>query len=557
MLATETATKQKKALASRRSRYLKRLSALQTERSTWDAHWRELADYILPRRSRFLTADRNKGGKRNDKLINPTATHAARVLASGMMAGITSPARRWFRLTLPNSSVVQSQAVKAWLAAVEDVLLELFAKSNFYNGLADGIYPDLGVYGTAACILEEDDEDVIRMYPLPIGSYYLATSYRGQVNTIFRELQYTVAQLVERFGLENCSQRVQEQHANGDLEAPIDVIHVIETNKELDYNRADYRGMPWRSCWFEKSGDDSTGFLAEKGYREFPVLAPRWSVTAEDSYGASPGMDALGSCKAIQLIEKRRAQVVDFFSRPPMVGPTSLQNASLLPGAVNHIDGMGKFEPAYVPPPQALATLDGSVSVEEHRINQTFYADLWLLLTQSDRREVTAEEVRAKQDEKMLQLAPVLERLSDELLTPAVERTLHIAIRRGLVPEIPAELEGADLKVEFISILAQAQKILGISGIEKTVAFVGSLAAVDPNVVDVLDTDMAPDIFRPQDERQSRREERAKASQAQAQGEASLAAVQGAKTLSETDMSGSSLLNQLMPNVTGAGGLVQ
>ena len=77
--------------------YNKRLESLRKERSSFKPLWQELSDYHLAHRGRFLTSDRNKGHKRNTKQINNSSRLASRTLASGMMAGITSPARPWRR----------------------------------------------------------------------------------------------------------------------------------------------------------------------------------------------------------------------------------------------------------------------------------------------------------------------------------------------------------------------------------------------------------------------------------------------------------------------------
>jgi hypothetical protein len=47
--------------------------------------------FIDPRSTRFLTTERNNGSKRNTRIVDPTASKAARTLQSGMLSGITSP----------------------------------------------------------------------------------------------------------------------------------------------------------------------------------------------------------------------------------------------------------------------------------------------------------------------------------------------------------------------------------------------------------------------------------------------------------------------------------
>src|SRR5690349_21273952 len=104
-----------------------------TREKGWDPHWRAVATNLLPRHSRFLSDRRDQGGDMNQSIIDNSGTRGLRVLAAGMMAGMTSPARPWFRLGLPDDDLQQSHAVKVWLDDVTKLLLRIFRKSNTYN----------------------------------------------------------------------------------------------------------------------------------------------------------------------------------------------------------------------------------------------------------------------------------------------------------------------------------------------------------------------------------------------------------------------------------------
>ncbi len=62
----------------------RRLNALDRERASWFAHWRELSDDIMPRRGNFLGQSHrpDRGGKRNPKLLDSTA-HGGLACAAG------------------------------------------------------------------------------------------------------------------------------------------------------------------------------------------------------------------------------------------------------------------------------------------------------------------------------------------------------------------------------------------------------------------------------------------------------------------------------------------
>ncbi len=563
---------EKQKYGERRRKLLARHTALKTERSSWDAHWREISEQIDPRRSRFLTTDRNRGDKKNQKIINNTPLRAKATLAAGMQAGLTSQSRPWFRLTAPTPELAEVAAVKEWLHTVEERLREVMARSNIYNGFHT-LYGDEGEFGTAVMYIEEDDQDVIRVWVFPIGSYCLELDSKGRVCAVFRETSFTVAQLVEEFGLEKCSEQVQQMFNNvtgAQKTQSVNVLWVIEPNEEYEPRvKFGPQGKKYSSSWFELNGNDETGFLREAGYDEFPCMGPRWAVTGEDTYGSSPGMEALGDCRALQLYEKRSAQAFDKVVSPPMTGPASLNQAriSLLPGDGTYTDTMSPgnaFRPAHEVNPQALPAFEAKIAVTERRINSAFYADLWLALTQQE-GTMTAREVGERHEEKMLQLGPVTERLQDELHDPCIDRIFGCCLRRGIFPPAPEELAGANLKVEYISTMAQAQKMLGTSAIERLAAFVGNLAAAKPEVLDVIDFDQAvqeyanalgvpPSLIRTDDVLKAIRAAAQQAKQAQAQQQQLMTAAQGAETLSKADLQGDNALKRLIGGLGGVAG---
>ncbi len=544
----------------------RRRSELKQERNTFIAHWRELGDYLAPRTSKFLTIDKNQGQKANDKIINSTGTTAHRTLKNGMMAGVTSPARPWFRLTTPDAALMESAAVKQWLFLVESKMRVIFARSNFYNTLPP-VYGSLGGYGTAAMAITEDDDTVIRCESFPVGSFCIALDETGRCDTFLQEFSMTVRQLVAMFGMENCSDQVQQSCKSGKLEQQIEVIYLVEKNLDRDCCKLDSKNKPFRSVYWE-SGKANEKLLRESGYDEFPVMAPRWDVfDNNDVYGYSPGMDSLGDIKQLQLMERRKAEAIDKLVRPPMLADASLrtERTSILPGDVTYIDNLAAgqhagFRPAYEINPR-IGELMQEIAKVEARIRHGFFEDLMQMFASSDDPSMTAREVEERHQEKLLILGPVLERLNCELLDPAIDRTFAIMMRKGLLPKPPQELEGQDLKVEYISIMAQAQKLIGVANMQQFFGFVGNLSQLKgPQVLDKVDFDEAIDAFASmqgipptiivaEDQVQASRAAAAKAEQAQKMQQSMPAIAQGAtaaKTLSETPIGNTTALQRLL-----------
>lgn len=551
---------------------------LDNERQTFIPHWRELGDYILPRRPRFYTSDVNKGDRRNQKIIDSTATLAARTLRSGLMSGVTSPARPWFRLTTPDPELAEFGSVKSWLFKVQQIISTSFLKSNLYNVLPT-CYGDLGVFGTAPISIEEDfGGNILQGSSFPVGSYMISKNETGVVDVFIREFRLTVRQLVSKFGeldpktgapiWDNFSDFVKNAWDTAKYEDWVDVVHVLAPNEDYDPRKVDAKHKRFLSCYYEKGsgrlGRDSASdkFLRESGYDIFPVLTPRWEVTGEDVYGTScPGMEALGDIKQLQLGERRSFEAIEKMIRPPMVAPTSMKNqaSSILPGDITYTDvrdGQQGFRPAH----EVNFRINEMEMKQEQirqRINRAFYADLFLMLASSDRRQITAREIDERHEEKLLALGPVLEQLNQDLLDPLIDVAFDIHVKQGLLPPPPEELQDVELKVEYISIMAQAQKLVGIGGIERFSGFVGQVAQFTPEVLDKLNTDQAVDVYaditsvppgivRTDEEVAGIRGDRAERQQAQQQMQLMQGAAGTAKDLSQTEVTEGNALGKLL-----------
>jgi hypothetical protein len=467
--------------------YRKRLEALRSERATFIPLYRELSDYHLAHRGRFLTSDRNKGHKRNTRQINNTSRLSSRTLASGLMSGITSPARPWFRLGTGDKTLDDAASVKEWLRDVQDIMYKVYSSSNTYNSLHT-LYSELGVFGTGCMAVFKDFDNVIRCKTYTVGSYMLGMNGQDITDTFYREYEISVGQAVKQFGVENVSSHVAKLWENGNSEAWVKVVHAIEPNDKRDGASPLASEKPVRSVYYEASnttGDDK--FLRESGFDEFPIMAPRWDVTGEDIYATDcPGITALGDTKALQLAEKRKYQAIDKLVSPPLQGPASLKNKmkgeTLGPNEIVWHEQTGAgLTSIYTNYRPEIEQIKDEILNVENRVQRAFYEDLFLMLAQTDRRQITAREVAEKHEEKLLMLGPVLERLHTELLDPLIDRTFSILQANGVLPPPPPELAERELEIEYVSVLAQAQRLVNTGAIDRLAQFTSNLAAIWPD----------------------------------------------------------------------------
>lgn len=547
--------------APTRDKLFTRWGMLKSERASWWAHWQEITTYLLPRNGRYFVQDRDKGWRRHNNIYDNTGTRSLKVLGAGMMAGATSPARPWFRLGTSDPDLNEYHPVKLWLADTTQRMQMVFQRSNTYRALHQ-VYEELGGFGTAASLILPDYNTLIHHYPVTVGEFCIATDYQGHVCTLYREFEKTVGEIVKEFGYKNCSTVVKNMYDRGSLDQWIRLIHAIEPRADRDTRKKDARNMAWGSYYFEVGGEHDK-FLRESGFKEFPAVVPRWATAGGDIYGNSPGMEALGDIKQLQHEQLRKGQAIDYQTKPPLQVPTSMKNRDVetLPGGVSFYDGQSAGIKTAFEVNLDLNALLMDIQDVRDRIRGSFYADLFLMLANATDTRMTATEVAERHEEKLLMLGPVLERLHNELLSPLIESTFTRMVEAGNILPPPPEMQGMELNVEFVSMLAQAQRAIGTNSIDRYVGNLGMVAQYKPDVLDKFDADqwadayadmlgVDPKLIVPNEEVALIRQARAEAQAAQAQMESMKVASEAARNLGSVPSTGNAAMD-LMGQFSG------
>ena len=543
-----------------------RFNQMDSDAQNWIPVWKDLKRWGNPTRGFFDGEDPRQARRINHKeILNNKFIRALRTAAAGLHSGLTSPSRPWFRLTVGDPELSKDTNVRLWLDDVETRLYAVFNTSNIYKTLPM-MYAELLQFGTAASPVEENYDRVFYCKSLTCGQYMLDIDEFGVVNSFARRVDMSVGQMVDSFGYDNCPADVRNMYDQDKLNGMFKVAHLIEPNDKRIQGVKDFRNKAYRSVYWVP-GIDKEHVLRLGGYDEFPVIAPRWETTkTSDIYGVSPSMYAMGDQKSLQEMERRGliglAKMVD----PPVSVTGTSKAINTMPGGVNTFDPNTQSDAGAKAMYQVAIDfndLNMYVQRTENRIDEMLYVDLFKMILNSDQvQPITAREVVEKHEEKMMNLGPVLESMNQELHAPLIKRVFNIMMRGGLIPEPPPELDAQLLKVEFISILAQAQQMIATTTIQQSLGFIGSVAGLFPDVVDVVDIDeaaidymqsngMPAKCIRSRDDIAAIRKQKQQAIQAQQQAQDMGAMVQGAKTLSDAKLDSNNALTAL----TGLGGI--
>lgn len=500
-----------------------RFRDMQNRRSPFEGRYRELVRYILPDSGRFEALGELKSGDQWAYIMDATATDAVGALAAGMLGGITSPARRWFVLTTGNPELDDQYEIRKWLSDVTESLQMLFLRSNVYPALIQ-CYEELATFGTACLIALPSEKEVIHIYPMTVGEYWIAEDFEHSVNCVFRRIKMTAEQMVEQFGRDKVSTPVRDCLTDDRKRyEEFSVIHAIYPRENYDPEKVDNKNFPFASVYFEEKGNDigNDKPLLEEGFRTFPGLCPRWEIHGGSVYGTSPGMKALRQVKALQVESRRKGQGIDELTNPAMIYPASMENHQLdfAPGGVSYYPDGSTPQQAY-PAKQVNINLQHlllDIQDTRQQINAYFYKDLFTAIMSTPRTNRTAYEVDQIGQERMALLGPVLQRLNTELLRPLIQMGLYCLDQKDLLPPMPEGMEG--VTVSFNSILVQALRSSGITAEDRYLSTAFSIANFDSSIIDNIDLDklmqkrgldsgIDPDILRSPNDVSAMRQQR-------------------------------------------------
>lgn len=457
----------------------RRFRNLFDEREKWIKRWKAIRDYQLPYVGEFDDeANSSNPAKRKDlKMIQSTPWHAAQIFASGVMSGLTPPSRQWFRLTFSRQGLENEVDYQRVLDERQEIMYSVLSKSNFYNAV-HSCYLELP-FGTAPMMIYPDADKGIRCVPLTIGSYALDVGGNGMVNTLARKVEMTIPQIIDCFGEDALPKAMENKKLSGKRYT---VNWLIYPNDDAEPGRIDRFNMPFMSVyWVEGSQPDE--YLYIGGFTDFPAPTARYLVNGLDAYGKGCGWFAEGDAKALQVMKRDYLTALELSVKPPMIAPsTALVNGvNLMPAGITPVGNPAtdKVTPLFNVQLN-LQHLAEEIARTEEQILKHYNANLFMAISAIDTGRMTAREVVERQQEKLQQLGPVVERLQDEFLTRILERVYTLLDDAGqfppMAPEIAEAIAGEDIKIDYISPLAQAQRMSGLVNIEQYTGFVAQMA---------------------------------------------------------------------------------
>jgi hypothetical protein len=472
---------------------LGRFAGLRSERTGWESHWQELAEYLLPRRADF-SGGRQPGAKRTEKQYDGTPMLAARNLAAAIDGLLKPKNARWFSVKPEDGDLAEDETVKLWLRRAEDRMAEaLYEPRARFVQYGSEVDLDLVVFGTGVLYVGES----VGTGRLQFRSHHLRDSYvavneEGDVDTVFLVQRLTARQAQQRFGADRLGERTREALDRDEPDREFEFLRVCLPRLERDHRRADAANLPYAAIDIDVESEHR---IAESGHAEFPYVVPRWETSTDEIYGRGPGMLALPDAKTLNQMGKTLLKAGHKAVDPPLLAPSDSFKSQVRtwPGGISYYDA------------NALGSAGGRIPIQplhsganmplgremqndvREQVWSAFFRNVLNLPTQGP--QMTATEILERKEEFIRVIGPVFGRLEADYTGPLVERAFNILYRAGRFGLPPDALFGARLKFEYASPITKAQRMIEVAALGKTGQDLAQVAAVAPQIMDNFDHD--------------------------------------------------------------------
>lgn len=469
---------------------IRRYDQLVSNRKTLDDTYQAIEKFVVPFRGEFFKpmSSELEVEWRRRQIYDSTAPNAANLLASQIHGDLTSPSLRWFSLTFRQKELRDNTEAMTWLEECEEVVWQALMESDFNTEGAE-VYLDLVSFGTAT-ITEEPVSDTewkgLNFSAVPVRESYFELDAEGNVLRLYRLMQYTVLQMIDKFGREN----IPDDILNGDdnVDQKHDIVFCIyerEDMKDADTSKVmvpELRPVGFQYVMYnskENIGD-------EGGYYEMPAFITRWQKASGSRHGYSPAMIALSDIlqlnEVVAQTSEARAKAIDpatLTTENGLISDLDLSAGGLT--IVSSLDEIRTMESS-----ARFDQADAEIDRLQRSINQIFFVDKLQL---KDSPAMTATEVQVRYERMQRLMGPTLGRIQADFLDPLIRRTFMILIRAGQMPEMPEVVADADLDIEYIGPLPRAQKSEQAQSIEMWLGTIAQLGELFPSMLDVPNPD--------------------------------------------------------------------
>jgi hypothetical protein len=465
--------------------WCKTLSELESERSSKDALYQELAEYFAPWKASFY--GENSDPKKTWRIYSSKPVHLLVQSISRAYSTMIGPTIDWFSLDLEDEDLMKYRPVSQWLEECERRIYKTLARSNFKSEAFTHFF-DFSLFGTGAMFWHELDPiaqpGYLNFRPRSLSGLYVIENSQGQIDTALYKFKMSAHEIAKNYPESVVkSEKIRDAAENKPYQK-YELLHVVAPKEDDPMFNPDHGYISVMILLGEKTLINSYGERL-KGFYDFPLTVSRAWKMDDGPYGYSTATIALPDAKTKnklwELFLKALGKDVD----PPMLA----QNDSII-GRIQIEPGKINWVKAGIDPTKALTQM-----VSNRRMDTMAYADENLNNNMGDmfhekfnfsaiRRgpNMSAREVDAIESTKNELNAPLIGRHEFDFVNPLILGTFFVLYRSGGLPAIPREAQGQILSARAVGPLFNSQRMSKVFAMERLMEYGQQMAGTNPEI---------------------------------------------------------------------------
>jgi len=443
---------------------VKRFKNAKKRKHNWDTTYKEALQYAAPQRESFDYT--LPGAKKNqaDKVFDSAAMVAMQKFASNMQSSLLPPMKKWINL-VPGQQIPEAQKKKAaeQLEIIRNEMFRAIQNSNFDTQISES-FLDLAVGTGALLALKGTDNKPLHFVSVPLSELYLEEGALGSITTAFREHKMPLRNIEKTWDDAELPDQLKSEHNSNpdkditliDATLPTKIKVKVKTEKgnEITKEVDGYR--------YVVIHEKTKKIIVDREQKSSPWIIFRWSVMPCEIYGRGPMLLALPDVKTLnktkELVLKNGSIKTSGAWTVADDGIININNIRIRPGAKIPVSA----NPGSINGPTiAPLAMPGDFNVSQIILQDLKRSIDEMLFTNPfgslDLPVRTATEMMLRQQELSKVIGSAFGRLQFELISPLVDRVLHILEELGRVDLNDFKVDGEFIAVEHISPLAMAQ----------------------------------------------------------------------------------------------------
>lgn len=441
---------------------LDRYDEARSRRSKYNSTMQEAGQYVWPNAQDMVrNMNQTEGQLRTVDLYDSTAVMAAYRMTSGIFTYLMPVGARWFEFMAQVHALNMNKDVQEWMSMATAATHKEIWRSNFQREMFVTIRSMI-VFGTGVISVKRVGYEIV-FNSHHIGHMFFDENSRGEIDTVYRQIFYTVRQAVQEFKAENLSKSVLKAYNAGKLNEKFEFVHVCAPNKDFDKTKIGASAKKVKSlyiCIRDKA------VVKEGGFDELPYLVARFAKVPGEIMGRGPAIEYLPEIKMLNRMKRTFIESSEKACNPPLIA----EDDGVIGQPVTEPSGMIYIRSgAMVPTPLQTGTnveLNAELIEQQREVVREgfFYNDFQAL---AQYRNMTATEVQERVEEKIVHIAPAITALQKEIFSPLITRVLRLIIDAGIIEEPPMSL---DYDIVYQGRLALAMSNIQTNAIEATLA---------------------------------------------------------------------------------------